>query len=215
MGGEPVGCNVITVGHIAPVESRWRGAHGNTPTLLYVGTNNASNVQALTHFIAQSLPLLRAHMPTLELHVAGKVCLALEEHAGVVKHGVVDDLAPLYANAGIVINPVLFGTGLKIKNVEALSLGCPLVTTPIGAEGLEEGLKEEGDNNAFVIAEPGVDFAEAIHALLRDHTRAQTLADAGMALVRRMNARSSTALLDALAQPATDDMHRSMKEATR
>src|SRR5690606_32837607 len=198
------GCPVITVGHIAPVESRWRGLatlRESAPKLLYVGTNNASNVQALTHFITQSLPRLQARRPALQLHVAGKVCLALGAIDGVVLNGVVDDLAPLYADAAVVINPVLFGTGLKIKNVEALSQGCPLVTTATGAEGMEEG-----SGNAFVVAEAGSGFADAVLALLDDPARAEALAQAGSALVRRMNMRSSAALLDALALPAPERM---------
>ena len=55
--------------------------------------------------------------------------------------GRVDDLAELYRSARVVINPVLAGTGLKIKTVEALSRLRPIVTWPTGVEGLPETLK--------------------------------------------------------------------------
>ena len=55
--------------------------------------------------------------------------------------GRVDDLSELYRSARVVINPVLAGTGLKIKTVEALSRLRPIVTWPTGVEGLPETLK--------------------------------------------------------------------------
>lgn len=198
-------CPVVTVGHIAPIDPRWHFNAG-AATLLYVGTNNASNVQALQHFVAHVLPALCATEPALQLHVAGKVCLTLDdmplapELAGhIVKHGVVDDLAALYANAAVVINPVRFGTGLKIKNVEALSQGCPLVTTSVGAEGMEEGA-----GSAFLVADGDVEFTNAILELLRNRARAEQLSAQGFALIRRMNARSSAVLLEALGNNAGD-----------
>lgn len=197
---------VVTVGHIAPIDPRWHFNAG-AATLLYVGTNNASNVQALLHFVAQVLPALCAAEPALSLHVAGKVCLALDamapapELAGhIVSHGVVDDLGALYAKTAVVINPVRFGTGLKIKNVEALSQGCPLVTTPIGAEGMEEGA-----GNAFLLAADDAEFAAAILELLRNRARAEHISAQGFALIRHMNARSSAVLLDALGSHAIDN----------
>jgi hypothetical protein len=65
---------------------------------------------------------------------------------------------------------------------------------------------EEGSGNAFVVAEAGSGFADAVLALLDDPARAEALAQAGSALVRRMNMRSSAALLDALALPAPERM---------
>ena len=49
-----------------------------------------------------------------------------------------EDLGPFYDECSVIINPCLAGSGLKIKSVEALSYGKPLVTTPKGAEGLTD-----------------------------------------------------------------------------
>lgn len=65
-----------------------------------------------------------------------------------------------YKSIDIAINPVLYGSGLKIKTVEALSYGIPLVTTSIGAQGL----KEES-NRSFLLADTPEEFAASIHRL--------------------------------------------------
>jgi glycosyltransferase involved in cell wall biosynthesis len=60
---------------------------------------------------------------------------------GVKKMGRVPDLEPYYRQAAVVINPVPYGSGLKIKSVEALAFGKCLVTTATGVQGLEEEAK--------------------------------------------------------------------------
>lgn len=65
-----------------------------------------------------------------------------------------------YKNVDISINPVLYGSGLKIKTVEALAYGIPMVTTSIGAQGLKE---ESG--LSFLVADTAEEFAVAIRRL--------------------------------------------------
>jgi glycosyltransferase involved in cell wall biosynthesis len=65
-----------------------------------------------------------------------------------------------YKNVDIAINPVRYGTGLKIKSVEALAYGIPLVTTSIGAQGLHTQ-----SNRAFLLADTPQDFADAMRQL--------------------------------------------------
>jgi glycosyltransferase involved in cell wall biosynthesis len=77
--------------------------------------------------------------------------------------GFVPEINDIYQEADIVINPVRFGAGLKIKNVEALANGIPLITTSHGARGLEAGI-----NHAFLIADAPLEMIEAISSLI-DH----------------------------------------------
>ena len=69
-------------------------------------------------------------MPHAELAIAGSICEALSGHKDVVLMGMLDDLSTAYESAAIVVNPMQFGTGLKIKSLEAMSYSKPLVTTP-------------------------------------------------------------------------------------
>ena len=74
----------------------------------------------------------------------------------------IDDLNVLYGRkADLIINPVQLGGGLKIKNVEALANGLPLITTPEGANGLEDGI-----NNAFLLANTTEEWIESIIAVM-------------------------------------------------
>lgn len=129
---------VVTVGHIVNVstpEKKIKPAH----RVLFVGSNNPNNYHALSDFIIDFFPLLRNNYPDLELFIAGKICHALEDHEGVVKLGEVEDLSEAYRLSDIVFNPLTIGTGLKIKMIEALGYGKAVISTTIGAEGLEEG----------------------------------------------------------------------------
>jgi len=75
-----------------------------------------------------------------------------------------------YRGVDIAINPMLYGSGLKIKTVEALAYGIPLVTTSVGAQGLQE---EQG--RSFLLADTGEAFAEAICELASSFELRQTL----------------------------------------
>jgi len=75
------------------------------------------------------------------LLLAGKVGQTIGEvPAGVKRLGIVDDLRPLYAQARVVINPAVAGTGLKIKTLEALGHLRPVITWPSGTDGFPAGL---------------------------------------------------------------------------
>lgn len=113
---------------------------GLADRLLFVGSNTAPNVHGLRWFIDQIWPDLRAARPALTLDVAGAVAAAFPAGgpAGVVFHGLVDDLAPLYDRAGVVISPLLHGSGLKVKLIEALARGKAIVATAVTLQGVEE-----------------------------------------------------------------------------
>ena len=117
------------------------------------------------------LPRVRDKVPGVELALVGSICEHVDDTIGLTKLGTVSDLRPAYASAALVVNPLRIGTGLKIKTIEALGHGKSLVTTPIGAEGLETG-----DGAAFLIAETATEFADAIIGLLHDRQRAETMA---------------------------------------
>jgi glycosyltransferase involved in cell wall biosynthesis len=152
---------VVTVGHIValsaltapPVESN----------ILYVGSRNRINVESVERFIAQILPLVRERVPSAVLLVAGGVSDELGQHDAVFKCGRVERLEQVYASARVVVNPMAFGTGLKIKNLEALGYAKPLVTTGAGADGLEDGV-----GSAFLVADEPADFADAVVKMLSD-----------------------------------------------
>jgi glycosyltransferase involved in cell wall biosynthesis len=153
---------VVTVGH--PVELKGAASRvAGRYNLLYLGSRNASNLQAATYFMRGVLPALRRRVPEVCLRVAGGICERIGAAEGVVSLGAVRNLDEVYDAADVVINPIQFGTGLKIKSIEAMGYGKPLVTTSIGAQGMEEA-----DGRGLVIADDEMGFMDAIEKLLTD-----------------------------------------------
>jgi glycosyltransferase involved in cell wall biosynthesis len=165
---------ILTVGHtveLRPLPPAEPAAHN----LLFVGTGNGPNVAGINHFISKVLPLVRERIPTARLLVAGFICEKLEAGIpGVELLGVVRNLDDAYTAANIVINPLLAGTGLKTKTVEALGHAKPLVTTTCGAEGIEEVA-----GHAFLLADDPAEMAGHICRLLEDPDAAAALAARG------------------------------------
>lgn len=107
--------------------------------LLFVGNfGHAPNRDAVRFVVREVLPALRAHGVKL-LRVVGRHATRLHglaEAAGVELVGEVEDVRPHLRAAQVVIAPVRFGTGMRGKILEALAMGKPVVSTPLGAEGL-------------------------------------------------------------------------------
>ena len=115
-------------------------------TVGYIASANYSNWHAINRFLIEVWPdLLELPGIEVELLVAGKICdwfnLVEGRAESLLKsrvrlQGPVERLEDFYSKIDVAINPVQFGTGLKIKNVEAVAFGKPLVSTASGAAGM-------------------------------------------------------------------------------
>jgi GT2 family glycosyltransferase len=124
------------------------------------------NVPALRWYAEQVFPRVRAALPVFTTQITGShPPLRVQEIAGngIVLLGHVASVAELYAHARIAISPMLAGAGVKIKTIEALQHGVPVVATSVGAEGL--GLS---DGVEIDIADDPEMFAQRIIALATD-----------------------------------------------
>ncbi|WP_380067866.1 methyltransferase domain-containing protein [Dankookia sp. GCM10030260] len=128
--------------------------------LFVAGFAHPPNVDAAAWLVREILPLVRAELPQARLTLAGShptsEVLALRG-AGIEVTGAIsaEDLAARYAAARLAVVPLRFGAGVKLKVVEALQQGLPLVTTPVGAQGLPDLaqiLPVTGDAAAFAAA---------------------------------------------------------------
>jgi glycosyltransferase involved in cell wall biosynthesis len=149
---------------------------------LFVGLlSYAPNRDALTWFAHEVLPRLGAPGP--DVLVAGRdPGPELEALAAAAPRlrllGFVPDLGPLYARAGVFVNPMRGGGGTRLKMLEAMAAGKAVVSTTIGAEGLALTPGRE-----VVVADAAPEFAAAVRALLADPARAARLGQAARALV--------------------------------
>jgi glycosyltransferase involved in cell wall biosynthesis len=153
---------VITVGHLV---SLYKPIPDRQPEskLLFIGSSNPINLHGLNYFLEKIFPLVRSRCPSIKLLIVGEICKAIPDCEGCIKLGQIENLEEAYGLSDLVINPVLFGTGLKIKSVEALGYAKALITTSAGAVGLQEG-----KNTAFLVADEPLEFAETILAVLGD-----------------------------------------------
>lgn len=160
------GKEVIVVGYPSPLYVHGPRSVGSV-RIGFFGSSMLPNRHAAEKLIHRHFPPLRARFGTgVELQIFGGVCAELNQTwagAGVTLQGFTDDLFAAYDGLDIIANPVDFGGGLKIKTVEALCHGRPLVTTAIGAEGLEHGA-----GSAFWLATDEEDFTRKLDQLIGD-----------------------------------------------
>jgi len=146
--------------------------------LLFVGHfGHPPNRDAVAFLARHVLPALA---PDVRLRIVGHGArqsdLPVSPRIEIV--GSVPDVRPHLASARVVVAPVRFGTGMRGKVLEALAMARPLVTTPLGAEGLEA----QDGRDLLVAGEPRA-FARAIERLLADPVLAERIGNAGRALV--------------------------------
>lgn len=181
---------VMTVGHIVQVYQP-PDPLPRSGKMLFVGSSNPMNAQAVQFFVNQVLPGVKQKHPGAQLLVAGSVCDLLEDTSTYVKLGKVENLQPIYSEVDVVLNPILFGTGLSIKSLEALGYSRPLVTTAVGARGLSEGA-----GKAFLVADTPEAFTIAVGNVLADAELSASLSRNAGELARQWNRQNLQALED-------------------
>ena len=129
----------------------------------YAASQWLANRHGFQWFLDQVWPHLASS--GVRLDVAGHIAQLLPQPlpAGFRVRGFVPELDRLWSDMDVAINPVRWGSGLKIKSIEALAAGLPLVTTREGARGLEALAGE-----CFMMADDGPAFADACLQLLDD-----------------------------------------------
>ncbi|NOZ74705.1 MAG: glycosyltransferase, partial [FCB group bacterium] len=126
--------------------------------LLFIGNfNHPPNVDSVLYFSKRIFPGIKEALPDVKFFIVGNRPPAEVqdlENNDVIVTGYVEDLSPYLMRSRISVNPLRFGSGMKGKIGQALSWGLPVVTTPIGAEGM--GLVHEkhaliaDDNKTFI-----------------------------------------------------------------
>jgi len=144
--------------------------------ILYVGTMYwPPNVDGVFWFLREVLPLLRRTRPDAAFDCVGArppapLIAAARDDPGVNVVGYVEDLTSILRNAALMIVPLRAGGGMRVKILQALAQGMPIVTTSLGAEGI--ALTHGKD---ALIADRPVDFAAAIADVLSDRVLADRL----------------------------------------
>lgn len=180
------GLRVSVVPNVVDVND-YKIAHDEDPhTMVYVGVMDwLPNCDALEYFVSAILPLIQRQIPEVRLIAAGRspsaVFRAKFSHIPAVQFtGTLPDLRPVVATAAVSVIPLRIGTGTRLKILEGGAMGKAMVSTTIGAEGLDFVPGRE-----ILIADTPREFADGVVELLRDPVRRRSL---GQAARRRVAA---------------------------
>jgi glycosyltransferase involved in cell wall biosynthesis len=157
-------------------------------TLIFVGTlDYRPNIDALTWFADEILPLIRSQQPQVTVQIVGRnaapAVQALAEYEGIELVGEVDDVRPYLEAAAVYVLPMRIGGGVRLKLLEAFAMHVPVVSTSLGAEGVE-GLQA---GEQALIADNPSHFAAAVLQLLADRAAATRLSVAARSLAATYN----------------------------
>lgn len=147
--------------------------------LLFTGTMNYfPNVDAVIYFCREIFPRIRERQPNATFTIVGREpteqVQRLAAQTGVVVTGSVPDVRPYFEKASVFVAPMRAGSGIQTKNLEAMAMGVPVVTSSVGAMGLAAAIGTE-----LLVADTPEAFAAQVMQLVDNRTRRETLAQAG------------------------------------
>lgn len=175
----------------------------STELLFHGNLSYAPNIEAAMHFANTVLPQIRGQIPSAVFHLAGAAPAApirkLASRPEVRLSADVPDIRTALSQAALYVCPVLRGTGVKNKLLEAMAMQLPIVTY---SAAVESTLCEDGRD--LLVARDTSDFAAKALELLRDRERSRQLGAAGRRLVEEhysweSRAESLTTLYEQLA----------------
>jgi sugar transferase (PEP-CTERM/EpsH1 system associated) len=142
------------------------------------------NEDAVLFFADEILPRITARVPGATLAVVGRspsprLRRRLGMRSEISITGRVDDIRPHLAHAAVYVIPLRIGGGTRIKAYEAMAMAKPVVSTPVGVEGLPVR-----DGEHLVLAERAEDFAAAVADLLQEPDRRRRLGQAARCFVQ-------------------------------
>jgi glycosyltransferase involved in cell wall biosynthesis len=171
--------NIVDAHNLASINR-----YNSEPAVLMIASFDYDpNKTGAEFFVAKVWPRIRSVIPEAQLWLVGKNSQSrIQEWSGkqgILVTGMVDDVRPYLERAMISVAPIFVGTGTKLKILEALGAGLPVVTTTIGVEGIEA---RNGVN--LLIANTSENFAEHCIRLLTDQTLRDQFAASGKGLIR-------------------------------
>jgi len=153
-------------------------------TVIYMGGMDwYPNRDAVEHFLEHILPSLQKSVPDVRFVVAGRNTSpefrSRFAHLPAVSFtGTVPDMRPLIGSASVCVVPLRMGSGTRLKILEAGAMSKPVVSTSLGAEGLDFA-----DGHDILIRDDPEAFSRSVAELLKDATRRRVLGDAARRVV--------------------------------
>ncbi len=142
----------------------------------------APNVDAMLYFYEETFPLIRKKIPDIRLYIMGanppEAIRNLSKIENIIVTDYMGDMRPLVNKCKICIVPIRIGGGTRLKILEAMAMRKPVISTSVGAEGLDISPSEN-----IIIADDPQDFANKTVELLRDSELRKRIIQGGRRLV--------------------------------
>jgi glycosyltransferase involved in cell wall biosynthesis len=154
------------------------------PSLFHIGSMNwTPNLEGIQWFLEKAWDRIHREMPALRLYLAGRMMpswLLNARYPNVQVIGEVDDALLFMRSKWIMIVPLFSGSGIRIKIIEAMAAGKPVITTTIGAEGID---CTAGKN--ILIADTADEFCETVKQCISDPDRCRKIGENAEELIRK------------------------------
>jgi glycosyltransferase involved in cell wall biosynthesis len=162
----PSGVGIVPTGVDTRCYTRPQHGTPDNHLIVFVGSMDwEPNVDAVLHFCNAILPSVRELIPEVRFRIVGRnpgTAVRRLASASIEITGSVDSVIPHLLEAAVVVVPLRAGGGTRLKILEAMAMGKAVVSTTIGAEGLD--LK---DGSEIILADQPTSFAHAVVGLLR------------------------------------------------
>jgi len=155
--------NGVDTAYFKPIDTEY-----DNRTLMFLGPpSHGPNLDGLRYFCKEIYPKVRAKLPNIKLTVFGEGWVAVLADfccdKSITLKGYIEDLRPYLAHCAALIVPLRIGSGTRLKILEALAMGCPVISTSVGCEGLE--VTNEQD---ILVADKPAEFARRIVDVITD-----------------------------------------------
>ena len=171
---------VITIGHTVKLHKYKMNTLRDK--ILFIGSKNDINLLGIEYFIENIIPELKKIIENCVINIAGDICDRIKDTKLYNKLGFVENIDALYEENDVIINPLIIGTGMKIKLIESLGYARPVVSTEVGAEGLEEEF-----GRSFLVANSQIEFAHKIKLLLENDTLYKKISSTAFEFAKKFN----------------------------
>ena len=140
----------------------------------FISSDYYPNIDGLQFFLENVWPKMTELFPNVVLNIYGLICRKLEisEGKNIYLKGFFENIDSVYDEIDVAINPVRFGAGLKIKNVEALANSRPLITLRHGSIGLPDS-----EYTPYLIADSAQEFIDHLLLLVNSFEKRKELSE--------------------------------------
>jgi glycosyltransferase involved in cell wall biosynthesis len=151
--------------YVNPVfKSVKRNSPGENSLLFWGAMGRPENSDAMEWFVTDILPVIKQTVPDVKLYIVGanppeKILRLASEN--IIVTGFVENPVPYFEKAAAAIAPLRLGAGIKVKVLECLAAGLPVVATSVGAEGVEK-------NKSLLVTDNPAEFARLVIEEMRN-----------------------------------------------